>query len=151
MSGGRLRIEVFPGGQIMPPFECFDAASKGIDIQAFMAAPVYWFGEGARDRVVRHHPFRHEPRGDEPSWYQQGGGLKLWEETYASFNLVPRQGPAFAPQMAGWFREKITTIDDYKGLKVRMGSNLGRKVVTKAGATAVLTPAADIYPRSSGA
>ncbi len=47
--------------------------------------------------------------------------------------------------MAGWFRKKITTIDDYKGLKVRMGSNLARKVVTKAGATAVLTPAADIY------
>ena len=29
MSGGRFRIEVFPGGQIMQPFECFDAASKG--------------------------------------------------------------------------------------------------------------------------
>ena len=38
MSGGRFRIEVFPGGQIMPPFECFDAASKGT-IEAFMAAP----------------------------------------------------------------------------------------------------------------
>ena len=25
MSGGRFRIEVFPGGQIMPPFDCFDA------------------------------------------------------------------------------------------------------------------------------
>ena len=37
MSGGRFRIEVFPGGQIMPPFECFDAASKGT-IEAFMAA-----------------------------------------------------------------------------------------------------------------
>ena len=29
MSGGRFRIEVFPGGQIMPPFECFDATSQG--------------------------------------------------------------------------------------------------------------------------
>ena len=23
MNGGRFRIEVFPGGQIMPPFACF--------------------------------------------------------------------------------------------------------------------------------
>src|SRR5207249_5903383 len=40
ISAGRLRIEVFPGGQIMPPFDCFDAASKGT-IEAFMAAPFY--------------------------------------------------------------------------------------------------------------
>jgi TRAP-type mannitol/chloroaromatic compound transport system substrate-binding protein len=79
------------------------------------------------------------------AWYHQGDGLKLWEETYAAFNLVPRQGPAFAPQTAGWFKKKLTTVGDYKGLKVRMGSNLGRKVVAKAGATTVLTPAADIY------
>ena len=144
MSGGRLRIEVFPGGQIMPPFECFDAASKGTDIQAFMAAPVYWFAKEPAIEWFGTVPFGMNPEGM-TSWYRQGDGLKLWEETYAPFNLVPRQGPAFAPQMAGWFRKKITTIDDYKGLKVRMGSNLARKVVTKAGATAVLTPAADIY------
>src|SRR5574341_2625050 len=41
MSGGRFRIEVFPGGQIMPPFECFDAASKG-SIEAFMGPASYW-------------------------------------------------------------------------------------------------------------
>src|SRR5207244_7140187 len=43
MSGGRFRIEVFPGGQIMQPFECFDAASKGT-IEAFMASGQYWVG-----------------------------------------------------------------------------------------------------------
>jgi len=41
MSGGRFRIEVFPGGQIMQPFECFDAASQG-KIEAFMSTPQYW-------------------------------------------------------------------------------------------------------------
>jgi TRAP-type mannitol/chloroaromatic compound transport system substrate-binding protein len=58
---------------------------------------------------------------------------------------VPRPGPAFAPQMAGWFRKKITTIADYKGLKMRIGTGLGGKVYVKAGGTAVLTPAAEIY------
>src|SRR5262245_50421354 len=41
MSGGRFRIEVFPGGQIMQPFECFDATSNGT-IQAYMGAAYYW-------------------------------------------------------------------------------------------------------------
>jgi TRAP-type mannitol/chloroaromatic compound transport system substrate-binding protein len=47
--------------------------------------------------------------------------------------------------MGGWFRKKINTVADYKGLKMRIGNNLARKVVARAGATAILTPAADIY------
>ena len=46
-SGGRFRIEVFPGGQIMQPFECFDAASQG-KIEAFMGAPSYWWEKSPR-------------------------------------------------------------------------------------------------------
>src|SRR6516225_10171285 len=42
MSDGRFRIEVFSGGQIVQPLECFDATSKGT-IEAFMAAPFYWW------------------------------------------------------------------------------------------------------------
>ena len=41
MSGGRFRIEVFPGGQIMKEFECFGAAGEG-KIEAFMGSPSYW-------------------------------------------------------------------------------------------------------------
>ena len=142
-SSGRFRIEVFASGQIVQAFDAFDAASKGT-IEAFMAAPVYWFAKEPAIEWFGTIPFGMNPEGM-TAWYHQGDGLKLWEETYAAFNLVPRQGPAFAPQMAGWFKKKLTTVGDYKGLKVRMGSNLGRKVVAKAGATTVLTPAADIY------
>jgi TRAP-type mannitol/chloroaromatic compound transport system substrate-binding protein len=79
------------------------------------------------------------------AWFYQGDGLKLWEETYAPFNLVPRPSPVVAPQMAGWFRKKINAISDFKGLKMRIGTGLGGKVIAKAGGTAVLTPAAEIY------
>ena len=144
MSGGRFRIEVFPGGQILQPFECFDAASQG-RIEAFMASASYW-AEPKREPALEWFttiPFGMNPEGM-AAWHFQGDGLKLLEETYAAFNLVPRQGPAFAPQMGGWFRRKITTIGDYKGLKMRI-PNLGGKVIARAGGNVVLTPAADIY------
>ena len=35
-SGGQFRIEVFPGGQIMQPFECFEATAQG-KIEVFKA------------------------------------------------------------------------------------------------------------------
>jgi TRAP-type mannitol/chloroaromatic compound transport system substrate-binding protein len=143
MSGGRFRIEVFPGGQIMQPLECFDAASQG-KIEAFMASDQYWVGKEPALEWFAAIPFGMNPQGM-AAWYYQGDGLKLWEEAYAAFNLVPRPAMSNGPQMAGWFRKKITTIGDYKGLKMRMGAPLGGKVINKAGGTTVLTPAADIY------
>ena len=151
-SSGRFQIAVFPGGQIMQPFDCFDAAVQG-KIEAFMANSYYW-----TDRKYRQHGPEEEPAVEwfstvpfgmntegMSAWFLQGDGLKLWEETYAPFNLVPRPGPGVAPQMAGWFRKKTTTIADFKGLKMRIGTGLGGKVYVKAGGTAVLTPGADIY------
>jgi TRAP-type mannitol/chloroaromatic compound transport system substrate-binding protein len=142
-SGGRFRIEVFAGGQIMADFACFDAASQGT-IEAFMGTPSYWADREPAIEWFQTVPFGMNPEGM-AAWYYQGDGLKLWEETYAPFNLVPRQGPAFAPQMAGWFRKKINTAGDYKGLKMRIGAGLGNKVVLRAGGSAVLIPAAGIF------
>ncbi len=143
MSGGRFRIEVFPGGQIMPPFACFDAASQG-KIEAFMGSGQYWTDREPAMEWFCTVPFGMNPEGM-AAWCYRGDGLKLWEEAYAAFNLVPRPAPAFAPQMAGWFRKKINTIGDYKGLKMRIGAPLGGKVYARAGGTAVLIPGSDIY------
>src|SRR2546425_10010323 len=142
-SGGRFRIEVFPGGQIMQPFDCFEAASRGT-IEALMASSYYWTAKEPAVSWFTSIPFGMNPEGM-VAWYYQGEGLKLWEETYTPFNLVPRPAPATAPQMAGWFRKKIATMGDYKGLKMRIGSSLGGKVYVKAGGTSVLIPGAEIY------
>ena len=142
MSGGRFRIEVFAGGQIMPPLACFEAASQGT-IEAFMASAWTWAAREPAFSWFSTIPFGMNPEGMS-AWYFQGDGLKLWEEAYAAFNLAPRPGPAFAPQMGGWFRKKINTIGDYKGLKMRI-AGLGGKVITKAGGTAVVTPGSEIY------
>ena len=142
MSGGRFRIEVFPGGQIMAPFDCFDAAAKGT-IEAFMSAAAYWASKEPAAEWFMSVPFGMDPQGM-AAWYYEGGGLRLWEEAYAPFGLVPRLGPGFSPQMGGWFRKKINTLADYKGLKMRI-AGLGGQVVGRAGATAILTPASEIY------
>ena len=142
LSGGRLKIEVFPAGQIMPPLDCFDAASKGT-VEAFMGASYYWAAKDPAVQWFTSVPFGMNP-GGMATWYLHGDGLKLWEETYAAFNLVPRPGVATGPQMAGWFRKKINTLADYKGLRMRI-PGLGGRVVAKAGTSVVLTPGGEIY------
>jgi TRAP-type mannitol/chloroaromatic compound transport system substrate-binding protein len=143
MSGGRFRIEVYPGGQIMQPFECFDAAAQG-KIEAFMGTPGYWKDKEPALEWFGTIPFGMNPEGM-AAWFYQGDGLKLMEEAYAPFSLMPRPGPGVPPQMAGWFRKKMHTISDYKGLKMRIGAPLGGKVYVRAGGTAVLTPGSEIY------
>ena len=98
MSGGRFRIEVFPGGQIMLPLDCFDAASRGT-IEAFHGPSYYWPEKEPAVQWFSTVPFGMDPAGM-TAWYYQGDGLRLWEETYGAFNLVPRPGLAIAPQMA---------------------------------------------------
>jgi TRAP-type mannitol/chloroaromatic compound transport system substrate-binding protein len=141
-SGGRFRIEVYPGGQIMDEFACFDAASKG-SIEAFHAGPIFWGAKEPATQWFSTVPFDMNCEGM-VAWFYQGDGLKLWEEAYAAFNLVPRPGPQNGPEMGGWFRKKVSSIGDYKGLKMRM-PGLGGKVVARAGATVVTLPAGAIY------
>jgi len=141
-SGGRFRIEVFVDGQIMPALDCFDAASQG-KIEAFHGGPIFWDAKEPAVQWFSTVPFGMNPEGM-AAWYHQGDGLKLWEETYAAFNLVPRPTSPTAPEMGGWFRKKVTTIADYKGLKMRI-PGLGGKVVGRAGATVITLPAGEIY------
>jgi TRAP-type mannitol/chloroaromatic compound transport system substrate-binding protein len=142
MSGGRLKIQVYAGGELMPAFGCFDATQQGT-IECFMGAPYYWAGKEAALQWFSAVPFSFNPQGM-MAFYLHGDGLKLWEETYAAFSLVPRPAFSTGVQMAGWFRKKINSTADFKGLKMRI-PGLGGKVVAAAGGTVVLTPGGEVY------
>ena len=107
-------------------------------VEAGSGASYYWAGKEPATQWFAAVPFGMNAQGM-GAWFHGGDGLKLWEETYAPFNLVPRPGGSTGVQMGGWFNKKINTIDDYKGLKMRI-PGLGGKVVAKAGGTVVLLP-----------
>ena len=86
MSGGRLRIEVFPGGQIMKPFECFEATSQGHHRVLHGRAVLLGATRSRRFEWFSTVPFGMDPAGM-TAWYYQGDGLRLWEEAYAAYNL----------------------------------------------------------------
>ncbi|MGH8635238.1 MAG: ABC transporter substrate-binding protein, partial [Burkholderiales bacterium] len=62
MSGGRLTIEVFPAGQIVPPLGVFDACSQGT-VEAFMGASYYWAGKDPAVQWFTSVPFGMNPGG----------------------------------------------------------------------------------------
>jgi TRAP-type mannitol/chloroaromatic compound transport system substrate-binding protein len=142
MSAGRFKIQVFAGGELMPPAGVFDACSQGT-VEMYNAAAYYWPGKEPAVQWFTAMPFGLNPQGTY-AWYYFGDGLKLWEETYAPFNLVPRPSASTGPQMMGWFRKKINSTADLKGLKMRI-PGLGGKVYARFGTSVVLLPPGEIY------
>jgi TRAP-type mannitol/chloroaromatic compound transport system substrate-binding protein len=142
VSEGRIKIQVFAAGELGPPLESFQSVSDGT-VEAGSGASYYWAGKEPATQWFSAVPFGMNAQGM-AAWFHGGDGLKLWEECYAPFNLVPRPGGSTGVQMGGWFNKKINTIDDFKGLKMRI-PGLGGKVVAKAGGTVVLTAGGEIF------
>ena len=141
MSGGRLKIQVFAAGELMPAFGVFDAASQGT-LEMFNSAAYYWAGKEPAAQWFTAVPLSLTPGPDglvHPRRRPQalGGDLRRLQPR-------PRSGRSTDVQMAGWFRKKINSTADFKGLKMRI-PGLGGKVVARAGGTVILTPGGEIY------
>ncbi|MEW6259663.1 MAG: TRAP transporter substrate-binding protein [Thermodesulfobacteriota bacterium] len=141
-TNGRIKIQVYAAGELVPALGVFDAVSDGT-VECGSGASYYWAGKVPAGQWFSSVPFGLNPQGIN-AWFYSGGGLKLWEEVYAPFNVIPRPQGNTGVQMGGWFRKEMKTIDDYKGLKMRI-PGLGGKVVAKAGGTVTLMPAGEIF------
>jgi TRAP-type mannitol/chloroaromatic compound transport system substrate-binding protein len=142
VSNGRLKIQVFAAGELIPALGVFDACSQGT-IECYHSVSYYFAGKEPANQWFGTVPFGMNAQLA-LAWLNHGDGLKLWEETYKPFNMVPRPGGAVGVQTAGWFRKKINTLKDLKGLKMRI-PGLGGKVLARAGVSVVLLPPGEIY------
>ncbi len=142
MSKGRFQINVYAGGELVPPLGVFDAVSQGT-VQCGHSASYYWAGKNPVFQWFTSVPFGMNAQGMN-SWFYYGNGLKLWEQAYSDYNLVPRPAGNTGVQMGGWFNKEIKSVSDFKGLKMRI-PGLGGKVISRLGGTVVLLPGGEIY------
>lgn len=142
MSDGRIKITVYGGGELVPALQVFDAVSAGT-VEMGHGASYYWAGKHPATQFFAAVPFGMNAQGMN-AWIIAGGGQQLWDELYAKFNLKAWPAGNTGVQMGGWFNKEIKTIDDLKGLKMRI-PGLGGKVLAKAGGNAVLVAGGEIY------
>jgi len=142
MSGGRIQVKVYGAKELVPAFEVFDAVSRGTAEMGHGAA-YYWKGKSEAAQFFAAVPFgltAQEMNG----WLYHGGGMKLWEQVYAPFDLIPAAAGNTGVQMGGWFNKEINNLKDLKGLKMRI-PGLGGEVLKRAGGTPVSLPGGEIY------
>lgn len=141
-TNGRLKIKIFAGGELVPALEVLDAVRLGT-VQMGHDSAYYHRGKVPAAQYFTTIPFGqtvHEIN----AWMYYGGGLELWRELYEPFNVIPFPAGNTGVQMAGWFNKEINSIDDLKGLKMRI-PGMGGEVMQRAGATQVTVPAAEIF------
>lgn len=141
LSGGRLSVELYPAGQLVPAFGVFDAVENGVAEMAHTAS-FFWQGKFPAAALFTAAPFGLTPL-EHITWIEQAGGQDIWNELYADAGILPFMGGNTGFQMGGWYVNEITSLDDFKGLKIRM-PGLGGEVAAQLGATPVSLPPAEI-------
>ncbi len=142
MSGGRIEVKVFGGGELVPPLQVFDAVSRGT-AEMGHGASYYWKGSTPAAQFFTAAPFGMNAQ-EMNAWLYYGGDLELWREIYQPFGLVPFVAGNTGVQMGGWFNRTINSVDDLRGLKMRI-PGLGAEVLRRAGGTPVTMPGSEIF------
>jgi TRAP-type mannitol/chloroaromatic compound transport system substrate-binding protein len=143
LTGGKLNIRVFAGGEIVPALQVVDAVQNGT-VEMGHTAPYYYFGKDPTFAFDCAVPFGMNSR-QQTAWFDQGGGRELLREFYREYGVVNFLGGNTGAQMGGWFRKEIKTLNDTKGLKMRISAFAG-KVMQPLGLVPQQLAGADIYP-----
>ena len=143
MSQGRIAIKVYGAGELVTAFEVFDAVSRGT-VEMGQGAPYFWKGKVPAAQLLATVPFGMTAE-ETNAWVFNGGGIELWREAYAPFGIFPVLAGNTGPQMGGWFNKQINSVEDLRGLKIRV-PGLGGEVYSRAGALTVNLPGAEIFP-----
>lgn len=142
MTEGRLDIKVYAAGELVGALECFGAASTGA-ADMYHAAEYYWQGKAKGFSF-----FTAVPMGmtatELMGWIDHGGGQSLWDNLSGDFNIKAMQAGNTGHQTGGWFKKEIRSVEDFRGLKIRM-PGLGGDVVRALGGAAVNLPGGEIY------
>ena len=142
-SGGNFVIQHFAGGEIVPALQAADAVTAGT-VEMAHTCSYYYVGKDPTFALGTSVPFGLNARQTN-AWFNQAGGNELLNEFLAQHNIYSILLGNTGAQMGGWFRKEINTLDDLKGVKMRI-AGLAGQVISKLGVIPQQIAGGDIYP-----
>ena len=142
-TDNKFQIQTFAAGEIVPALQTLDAVQNGT-VEMGHTAYYYYIGKDPTWALFCSVPFGLNAR-QQNAWFYEGDGQKLIDEFGAKFNTYNLLMGNTGCQMGGWFKKEINTVEDFKGLKMRIGGWAG-KTLGKLGLVAQQIAGGDIYP-----
>lgn len=141
-TDGRLIIHVHGAGELVPAFESFDAVASGA-ADCMHATPYYWQNKSKALNFFSTVPYG-LTTNELTAWLNFGGGQELWDRIYDGFGLKAWYAGSTGVQMGGWYNREINSVEDLKGLKMRI-PGLGGEALAKLGVTTISLPVGEIF------
>ena len=133
-TDNKFQIQVFAGGEIVPGLQALDAVQNGT-VELGHTAAYYYFGKDPTFAFACSVAFSPNARMNQ-AWYIHGGGKEVLERILQEVQHRIGCSPATpAVRWAAGSASRSSTVDDLKGLKMRIGGFAGR-VLQKLGAVA---------------
>ena len=142
LTGGSIKIRVYGAAELIPALSTFESVANG-EIQLGHSASYYWQGKVPSSPFFCAIPFGMST-DDMISWLNAAGGKELWDKVMLPHGVRSFPCGATGFQATGWFNKELKTVNDLKGLKVRV-PGLAGKVYSKAGAKPVLLPGGEVF------
>ncbi len=149
LTGGQLKADTAPAGQIVGAFDVLDATHKKV-IDGAVSIDYYWIGKQKAFTL-----FSNSPAGvvgmdhmDFYGWFYEGGGQALYDELLQKelkLDIVIYPIFASSPQALGWFRKPIESLAQFKGIKCRQ-TGMTAEIYAKMGMAVVNMPGGEIAP-----
>src|SRR5216110_2914563 len=149
ISGGTLKIDAMPAGQVVPAFEVLDATHKKV-LDGAHAWSGYWVGKNKAAILCTGGPggtFGMDMI-DAVGWMHHGGGNELCNEFFQKelkLNIQWLPILPSGPQAFGWFKRPIKNLADFKGMKCRQ-TGMAAEVFQRMGMATVNMPGGEIIP-----
>ncbi|WP_334129731.1 TRAP transporter substrate-binding protein [Sneathiella sp.] len=141
-SGGRLTIQVYSAGELVPPLQSLDAVIDGTAEMSHGAA-YYWQNKSPALSFFTGVPYGMTSR-ELAAWVRYMGGQEIWDEIYDQFGVQGFLSGDTGTQAGGWFKNELTGLDSVKGLRFRT-PGLGGRVWEKLGVTVTNLAAGEIF------
>ena len=142
ITDGKFKVQLFAAGEIVNAFQAADAVGDGT-VELAHTCSYYYFGKDPTFAAGTALPFGLNAR-QQSAWYTQRGGNDLLNKLYHNYNLVGLPCGNTGTQMGGWFRKEFKSLDDFKGVKMRI-AGLAGQVMSKLGVVPQQIAGGDIY------
>jgi TRAP-type mannitol/chloroaromatic compound transport system substrate-binding protein len=143
-TGGRLNIECFPVGAIVPAQKEIDSLNQGVFEATFVSHG--WHTHLYKASFL----FAQRAGGLTPiqamTWLRLGGGMELAEEMYSTLTDVKYLATMLVHPPEVWCHsnKQLKSMADFQGLKIRSPGDSGA-ILSRMGASSVSLPGAEIY------
>jgi TRAP-type mannitol/chloroaromatic compound transport system substrate-binding protein len=144
MSDGRLEIQSFTVGSVVSAAGTLDAVKAGVLDGHFSYAAI-WSGLEPGFAAMSDLTGAYENEDQVLHYFYGFGGLELMREMYAPHNMytigVMSPGHESLPS-----RVKLETVEDFKGIKIRMPGGIPAQIMVELGASPVTLPLSEAFP-----